>query len=105
MTINLLNKTDRFIQLKTLRAKLEELGHIENVMNFCPLCGFESRFRLIDQALALSDPNTHAYYGDPVNDTYSDGFMSITGIDNLISDVNNFITDCSKYIPGGQEIK
>lgn len=102
MTINLLNKTDRYMEFKDLRAKLESFRHIENVLKYCNEQKLISCIRMIDQYFALSDINSHAYYGDPVNDVYKDYMIEVTGVDNLMKLVKDTICDCEKYVPGGQ---
>ena len=100
-----LNSTDKYMTIQLLINKVNGLAKIENVCNFVTEQEFKSRIALLKQALALFNMNTHEYYGDSINDTYKDLSMSVTGLDNLITDINEFITRVSVYIPGGDIIE
>lgn len=90
------------MEFKSLRARLEELRQVENVLKFHNEQELISTIRMIDQYFALSDINTHAYYGDLENDIYKDYDLTIIGTDNLMKFAKELIQDCEKYVPGGQ---
>lgn len=101
MNIQSLFKMDNYTKLLKYSARLKELYNIENVRAMYYDVEFQNRERWMQQALALYDKNTHQYYGNPDTDVYNDCGATITGLDNMISNVEKFLDDCKQYVPGG----
>ena len=102
MKVQLTPKSDTYLDLVTNHNKMKKLFTVDNVKNFVHEQEIRSRIYLLSQALALFNADTHQYYGDSINDTYHDDFLSITGLDNLLADTTDFITKMSVYVPGGE---
>lgn len=101
MDIQSMFKIDNYTKLLKYQQQIKELREIENVRKIYIEFDFQYRERWIAQALSMYNKNTHKYFGNIETDVYSDGGMAITGLDAMISNIEQFITDCKKYVPGG----